>query len=550
MEALSDEVVLEVARRLPAAADLCSLSQTCRRLRALCADDSLWRSLALARWPKFVATDLAIPVHGLEYYALMALPLGRQQPTWLRVFARRSTCERAVRDKSSPAEKKDCAGYIDVGNNAFRKAREVAAAPEPDAGLVADMWATACDNYESAVCVAAAGGSGSGGAVGPQDAGAHDASVSMRNWGVCLHELSLLHAFHAPQAAALVALSYRVLDRACVLNPSSESPPLAWARVLRHQGTDELRFGTKEAAHMFFHESNAKCAETRRAHGDSVEVLLTQASNLQSIFKTPLQGTQWPDVERSIVECEEVLTRAANLNNSSVEAVQNLAWTYSQHGELLLEAGGDITRADELYTTSSEFYQRTYALSPKAETLDQWGNVFFELAKLHTDEEHIATTYLRRAIDKYDEAMRLEPNYKSCLCSRGICYLWLAKLSILSSAMSVSGGGSRAARDYGKEAKKMFASLGVDHIRTYNMACLYSVLGKQAKCEEWLRKCCACNGLSAGLLDQDTDFDSVRDSQWFQALREELLHTNCKVPESGFRLHVFEGRHVKHNPAP
>jgi Tfp pilus assembly protein PilF len=140
----------------------------------------------------------------------------------------------------------------------------------------------------------------------------------------------------------------------------------------------------------------------------------------------------------------------------------------------------------------------------------QYTNV--RLTKQKSGEE--ATSLYAQAGEKYEEALRVKPDYHEALENWGAALL------------------QQAQQKSGEEADRLFAAASekcqqdekmVPGHAAYNLACLSSLQGRGDECQTWLKKSKDHGELpSREHLLADTDLDNVRDKDWFQSFIDDI----------------------------
>jgi len=163
---------------------------------------------------------------------------------------------------------------------------------------------------------------------------------------------------------------------------------------------------------------------------------------------------------------------------------------------LLAEA---ITKFEKAVVIKPDFYK----------AYDGWGTAFLELARCKEDE--VAERLFAEAITKYEKAVVIKPDFHEAYYGWGTALLDLAK------------------RKEGDERKRLLEEarekcLKAESIKrgagAYNLACANCLLGDEDECRRWLKVGEEEKTLpTRGRAMKDEDLESVRNKEWFKALR-------------------------------
>ena len=171
--------------------------------------------------------------------------------------------------------------------------------------------------------------------------------------------------------------------------------------------------------------------------------------------------------------------------------------------------------ADQLFGLAAEKFAQALALkSDDPKTLNNWGNTLGDWANKKSGVA--AQQLFEQAFAKYAQALALKPDNHKVLNNWGNTLgKWANKR-----------GGEEAQQLFEQAAGKLAQAqaLKPDDSGTYfNMACLSGLRGDIAGTVKALKKWTALDAKAAPTaLDNDTDFDRVRDSSEFRAFRETL----------------------------
>ena len=159
-------------------------------------------------------------------------------------------------------------------------------------------------------------------------------------------------------------------------------------------------------------------------------------------------------------------------------------------------------------------YEAALRIKPdKDEALYNWGTALAARARRASDAS-AAEELLRQAEAKYEAALRIKPDDHAALHSFGSFSLARAKRT----SGRVQKDLLRAAEAKLKAAKKL---------DTYNLACVYALLGRPLDCRRTLDAAKKAGTLpTVDHLRSDEDLKSVRSEAWFGELIERLSTTS------------------------
>lgn len=163
--------------------------------------------------------------------------------------------------------------------------------------------------------------------------------------------------------------------------------------------------------------------------------------------------------------------------------------------------------ADRLFAQAGEKYEAALAIkSDMNAALNNWGVALAAQAKTRKGEE--ADRLFTLAGEKYKAALAVKPAMHAALNNWGNALVDQAKTK------------------EGEEVDQLFA-LSVEKLQqaeelsagsgAYNLACVAALRGEEEECHEWLEKSRDAATLeSLEHINNDTDLDGVRDSDWFK----------------------------------
>ncbi|WP_089725919.1 TPR end-of-group domain-containing protein [Candidatus Thiosymbion oneisti] len=164
--------------------------------------------------------------------------------------------------------------------------------------------------------------------------------------------------------------------------------------------------------------------------------------------------------------------------------------------------------ADRLFAAAVEKYQAALAIEPDDhQALSNWGSALYKQAETKGGAE--ADGLFAAATEKYQAALAIEPDYHQALTNWGGALYHQAETK----------GGAEAEELYRSAAEKLSqAEALAPGYAAYNLACLAAVQGREAEALSWLLKAREAGSLpDRAHIDQDPDFDGIRNSDRFQA---------------------------------
>lgn len=222
-----------------------------------------------------------------------------------------------------------------------------------------------------------------------------------------------------------------------------------------------------------------------------------------------------------------------------------------------------------LVIDACDYFSRCVQIKDFVIARNNWGNILLQEAKEHEGEERFM--YLQQCIEQYKRAMELEPSNDGCVCRCAIAYLMSAEIRLKDLQRAEQNWGNivqhiqllqqqqqqnseelqmrlaeylrlghqqheivhqlRAQSQYMyEEASQGFMKLKNRGLSLYNLSCLNAVFNKEAEAQKYLREAFDFGYiLTADKLKDDSDFDSLRDKDWFQ----KLMHDLCEREKRG-----------------
>lgn len=199
----------------------------------------------------------------------------------------------------------------------------------------------------------------------------------------------------------------------------------------------------------------------------------------------------------------------------------------------------------EKYEEAINNYKKAAELNPAdADIFNAWG------AALANSTENGDSLRLKEALDKTNISIRLNPESKTAMLNKAGM---LSKLSEYTgntayikesftlydtlrkrghdnpnlysnwatSLMSIGKKNNTLAQDEDKLALLFHKGYSVNNYSTYNMACMYALLGKKDLAIIWLDDAIISNDIKKSMIDEDSDFDNIRGDEEFIKLMAE-----------------------------
>ena len=201
---------------------------------------------------------------------------------------------------------------------------------------------------------------------------------------------------------------------------------------------------------------------------------------------------------------KEAVDKFSEANNINPDDIETIAlW-----GETLTDKAGsaETKNRDQVYL--SAYKKFSSALKKKGDdsgVIHAWGLGLYNQAGTKENEE--AQQLYTDACEKYSEAFTLDARNPEVLIDWGVTLMEQARQS----------DGDDAVALYEKAKQKFVdAEKFETGIASYNLACLYSVLGETDKCESRLKTALKSHNLPrVDHIENDLDLLNVRESPWY-----------------------------------
>ena len=210
------------------------------------------------------------------------------------------------------------------------------------------------------------------------------------------------------------------------------------------------------------------------------------------------------EADRLWTEAGEKYARALATKADMHEALYNWGTALQAHAEH--KKGEEAVR---LLAQAEAKYAQALGIQPDMyEALYNWGRVLSVRAKQTQGQE--SDQLLAEAQGKYQQALTIKPDLHQALNNLSEALLRRATLVQGEDAESLL----LEAQQRGEQAESLHPGAGA-----YNLACIRALLGDEAGCRRWIEKTRDFGALpSRAHMAQDTDLDSVRDTDWFQEI--------------------------------
>ncbi len=268
--------------------------------------------------------------------------------------------------------------------------------------------------------------------------------------------------------------------------------------------------GNTPEADFLFAETDRKYAEALRLKPDMHEAFYNWGNAL--LAQAKLKGNA-PATDSLLTDAGRKYAEALRLKPDMHEAFHNWGNALSAQAKLK----GNTPEADSLFAEAGRKYAEALRLKPDdQDAFLNWGNTLSAQAKLKGNTL-VADSLFTEAGRKYAEALRLEPDKHEAFYNWGNALFAQAQLK----------GNTPEADSLLTEAGHKYTEairLKPDkHQALFNLSCLSALKGNAeqtiARLQTWAK---FAPDASRTKLDNDPDFDSVRDTPEFKAFRETL----------------------------
>jgi tetratricopeptide (TPR) repeat protein len=280
---------------------------------------------------------------------------------------------------------------------------------------------------------------------------------------------------------------------------------ICWAFIMSGNSQYKLaQTKTGSEADKLFEEAYKKYEAALKIIPDKHDALNNWGNALSEQAKTKTG----PEADKFFEEAYKKYEAALKIEPDDHEILNN--W-----GSTLFEQAKTKTgpEADKFFEEAYKKYEAALKIIPDYyEALNNWGGVLSEQAKTKTGSE--ADELFEEGYKKYGAAVEIEPNYRSALRHWGVTLSYQAKLK----------GPDEANTLYLLSKEKLERADGIlPGFASYDLACIYALLGDEDICRQWLQKSKEKGFLpSKEYILNDSDLDSVRHTEWFQQLLDNI----------------------------
>ena len=274
-----------------------------------------------------------------------------------------------------------------------------------------------------------------------------------------------------------------------------------------------------EEADRLLSESCGKYAEAVRIKPDYHEALTNWGNALIAQAQLKSGG----EADRLLSESSGRYAEAVRIKPDYHVAFNN--WGIALFAQARTKSGDE---ADRLFSESYSRYAEAVRIKPDYyEAFNLWGNTISAQAKTKSGEE--ADRLFSESCGRYAEAVRIKPDFHEALNNWGSTLLFQAQKKTGSEKESILV----AAEEKLHETERLEPGVG-----SYNLACVYSLSGREKECLEHLERSFEMGKLpDLDHLQTDNDLDSVRDTQWYKEFVERVtagknvLHAEKPEPD-------------------
>lgn len=285
------------------------------------------------------------------------------------------------------------------------------------------------------------------------------------------------------------------------LDPEDTDVYINWAKSLYRQSLYEEGEDSKE----LLEQSENKLNTAMENDPDNPEVF-TAMGHLCLIRGLEAEGEER---DKLFQKSEDMFKRSILINEKNSES-------YKDYATALYMIGRD-KKADEKIQYIDRAL-RNYNIALKYSTENERGKIFLYLGSTYLEKGNISpkeesVEYYKNALEYLNESLGYS---EDSVETKNAMMITLLKLSYLTDKEKQKELQEEAER-YGLEIETKYPGKG-----SYNLACVYSLLGKERKVIQWLE-----NSVYFGVMPdcehmrKDKDLESVRDKDWFKDFLKE-----------------------------
>ena len=316
-------------------------------------------------------------------------------------------------------------------------------------------------------------------------------SEAYNNWGVALMELAEIKSGN--EAEELYKEACKKYDKAITYKQDYHEAYYNWGVALMELA--EIKSGNE--AEELYKEACKKYDKAITYKQDYHEAYNNWANSLSELAKT-----------KSGSEAEELYKEAFEKYNLATTYKQDDHQVYYNWGVALMKLATikSGNEAEELYEEAFEKYKlATTYKQDDHQVYYTWGLALVELAKTKSGSE--AKELYEEAFEKYKLATTYKQDDHNTYDAWGLALVELAKTK----------SGSEA-KELLNEAIKKFQQAVEHGGKSYNLACLFAIRNQKAEALKYLEQTLARNGITVDFVEQDKDWEELRNDPDFQDL--------------------------------
>jgi Tfp pilus assembly protein PilF/NAD-dependent SIR2 family protein deacetylase len=344
-----------------------------------------------------------------------------------------------------------------------------------------------------------------------------DKHEALNNWGIALSkEAQTLVSEDVSAARVKWGEAYDKYAQALAIKQDMHEALNNWGFALNHEA-QTLVSEDVSAARVKWGEAYDKYAQTLSIKPDKHEALNSWGIALSKEAQTLVSE----DVSAARVKWGEAYDKYAQalaIKPDMHEALNNWGSALDDEAQILVNEDASAARAK--WSEAYEKYAQALAIKPdKHETLNNWGYALVIEAQTLVNEDGLAArAKWKEAYEKYAQAQAIKPDTYAALNNWGNALLSeynLIKVQEPEEALEILNKA-------GEILKKGVEINSGDC--AYNYACYWALIGDQSQSIKWLEVANFHNQLpSKAHIDQDSDFDLIRDAEAFSELYQGIF---------------------------
>jgi tetratricopeptide (TPR) repeat protein len=325
-------------------------------------------------------------------------------------------------------------------------------------------------------------------------------------WGNVLLEQARFKG-NTPEGDNLFTEAYKKYAEAVKIKPDKHEAFYNWGNALSHQA--ELKGNTPEGDSLFA-EAYKKYAEAVKIKPDKHEAFNNWGVAL--LDQAKLKGNT-PEGDNLFTEAYKKYAEAVRIKPDKHEAFFN--WGISLLDQAKLK--GNTPEGDSLFTEAYQKYAEAVKIKPdKHEAFYNWAIALLDQARLKGNTPE-GDNLFTEAYKKYAEAVRIKPDMHEAFNNWGFA---------LSDQAKLKNNPSERESLFNEASQKFIEVVRIrpdEKSAYYNVACIYALKNDIIHTLEYLESWLKYNpDASKNKLDNDTDFDKIREVDAFINFREKL----------------------------